>query len=145
MTTTTERFQVVQYQPRTTEMLKEVVRLGKTDILFSAVQIIGEGGENNLHSHNAMDGLWFVLEGRARFYTTNNEVVAELGKYEGIVVPRETPYWFERIGGEQLQILQVEALLPNVKAVRTDYEPLKDSGKPYLNAESGTIGNPQDR
>ncbi len=140
MTTTESAFQVVKYEARSPERLKDFFKLGRTDILFAAVQALGAGGENNLHSHNAMDGFWFVLEGRARFYTTNNELVAEVGKYEGVIVPRDTPYWFESSGDEPLHLLQVEAILPGVKEVRTDYEPIKESGKAYLGA-AGTIRN----
>src|SRR5207244_13182589 len=49
--------------------------LVRSDIMFSAVQIIREGGENSLHSHSAMDGFWFVLRGRARFYGAEDKLI----------------------------------------------------------------------
>jgi len=107
---------------------KALVRLAQTNIMFSAIQIIEDGGDNNLHSHAAMDGLWFVLTGRVRFYGTKDDVIiAELGPHEGIFVPRNFPYWFEKIGEDQLQLLQVEAIDRTVKNLRTDYKEQKQS------------------
>ena len=87
---------------------KALVRLAHTPDLSCNVQVIGEGGENNLHAHEHLEGTWFVLGGRARFYTTGDELIAELGVHEGIVIPRGFPYWFESVGDDELEILQVE-------------------------------------
>ena len=107
---------------------KALVRLAQSNIMFSAIQIIEDGGDNNLHSHAAMDGLWFVLTGRARFYGTKEDVIiAELGPHEGIFIPRDFPYWFEKIGGDQLQLLQVEAIDRTIKNLRSDYKEQKQS------------------
>ncbi len=107
---------------------KALVRLAQSDIMFSAIQIIEDGGDNNLHSHAAMDGLWFVLGGRARFHgTTEDVVIAELGPHEGIFIPRDLPYWFEKIGDDRLVLLQVEAIDRTVKNTRTDYNEQKQS------------------
>jgi mannose-6-phosphate isomerase-like protein (cupin superfamily) len=111
---------------------KNVQVLCRTDRLFGAIQTLQHGGENNLHSHAHLDGVWFVLSGHVRFYTTDNEVVADLGPHEGILIPRGYKYWFEAIGDEQLQILQLEASdipVPTMKdlaADRTDYEAATD-------------------
>jgi mannose-6-phosphate isomerase-like protein (cupin superfamily) len=88
---------------------KAVRNLGRTDIAFVALQIIRKGGENNLHSHPHVDGFWTVLKGRVKFYTTDDVLVADLGPLEGIVIPRNYPYWFESSGDEDLEILQFEA------------------------------------
>ena len=107
---------------------KALVRLAQSPVMFSAIQIIEDGGDNNLHSHAAMDGLWFVLSGRARFYGTKEDVViAELGPHEAIFIPRDFPYWFEKIGDERLELLQVEAIDRTVKNTRTDYTEQKQS------------------
>jgi mannose-6-phosphate isomerase-like protein (cupin superfamily) len=134
MTEVVERFseQVFVYQrPELGDRKKVVVLLARTDVAFCAVQIVREGGENNLHSHANQDGFWFVLAGRARFYTTGDELIGDLGPNEGIVVPRGYPYWFESSGDEQLEILQVEAspkgLGEDLGADRVDHEPLKPS------------------
>ena len=88
---------------------KAIKLLARSDRAFCAVQVIGRGGENNLHSHAHVDGFWFVLSGRARFYTTDDELVADCGPGEGLMIPRGYPYWFESSSPEELEILQFEA------------------------------------
>jgi mannose-6-phosphate isomerase-like protein (cupin superfamily) len=101
---------------------KAVVRLVQSDIFMGNVQVLSEGGDTNLHSHAGMDGFWFVLQGRARFYgPTQNEVIAELGQHEGVFIPRNFRYWFEKIGDEKLEILQVAAIDRTVRNDRTNY------------------------
>jgi mannose-6-phosphate isomerase-like protein (cupin superfamily) len=108
---------------------KGVSVLCRTDRMFAAVQTLQNGGENNLHSHAHLDGVWFVLRGKVRFYTTDDDVVAELGPQEGILIPRGYKYWFESMGDEELQLLQVEAsdvpvpTLRDVAADRIDHSP----------------------
>jgi mannose-6-phosphate isomerase-like protein (cupin superfamily) len=87
---------------------KDIVFLCNTDRMVAAVQVLREGGENNLHRHDHLDGFWYVLKGRVRFYTTGDELVGEFGPGEGVLVPRGYPYWFETAGDETLELLQVE-------------------------------------
>lgn len=88
---------------------KALVKLCRTDRMIGIVQVIAQGGENNLHSHRHADGLWFVLSGRVRFYGDEGRVIGEYGRHEGVLIPRGCPYWFEAVGGEEAEILQVEA------------------------------------
>ena len=100
----------LQDPPKATRM-RSVVPLVKTDIMVGNMQILNQGGELQLHSHTGMDGFWFVLRGRVRFYGPEQDTVsAELGPMEGIFIPRNVPYWFETMGDEQAHILQVEAV-----------------------------------
>ena len=50
-------------KPGSQETDKAIVGLGQTDIIRGAVQVVRKGGDNNLHSHTGMDGLWKI--GRA--------------------------------------------------------------------------------
>jgi mannose-6-phosphate isomerase-like protein (cupin superfamily) len=120
---------VIKYGPPNEEFAgKAVIRLVQSDILFGNVQVIREGGDNNLHSHAGMDGFWFVLKGNARFYgPTDDEVIAELGPHQGVFIPRNFAYWFEKIGDEELEILQVEAIDRSVRNVRTDHTAIKSA------------------
>ena len=108
---------------------KKVVRLARTDHMMGIIQVIKSGGENNLHSHAHYDGFWFVLKGRVRFYGDNDVLVGEYGANEGVLVPRNTPYWFESAGEEELHLLQVESFdVPlrtkeEVSADRKDHRP----------------------
>jgi mannose-6-phosphate isomerase-like protein (cupin superfamily) len=88
---------------------KQVVTLGRTDRILANVQVLREGGENNLHSHPHLDGFWMVLQGRVRFYGDDDVVLGEFGPHEGIIIPRNSRYWFESVSDEPLEILQVEA------------------------------------
>ena len=77
---------------------KKHVPLCKTPLLKADVQVLGDNGANNLHSHTGSDGFWYVLKGRAKFYNEHDEVVGDLGPTEGILTPHDTPYWFESTG-----------------------------------------------
>ena len=99
---------------------KGIVPLAKSDIMVSAVHVVRSGGETSFHVHTGMDGLWFVLKGRARFYTgeansKGDKLISELGPFEGVFLPRGVPYWFEQTGDEELEILQVEAFAKGEK------------------------------
>lgn len=104
---------------------KAIVSLCQTDIIRGAVQIVREGGDNNLHSHTGMDGFWMVLKGRVRFYGPGDEVLGEFGPHEGIVMPRNAQYWFESCGDEDLELLQVVAFDRDVRNDRVDASPQK--------------------
>lgn len=114
--------QPLSYTRPQDDRTKTVVKMARTDVLKADVQYIREGGENNLHSHTGNDGFWWVLEGRVRFYGEGSEPVAELGKGEGMLVPRGTMYWFESAGDEDLEILHVAAFAsPDDR--RVDHQP----------------------
>ena len=94
--------------------------LCKTDLVTADVRVIVQGGENELHYHTGNDGFWMVLGGRVRYYGEGDAVIAELGKHEGILIPRGFSYWFESVGEERLQLLHVGA-----KAQDTDDRNIK--------------------
>ena len=104
---------------------KGIVKLAESDIIRGRVQVVREGGENNLHSHNGMDGFWLVLRGRVKFYGPGDELIAELSEHEGILLPRGTQYWFESSGDVDLELLQMAAFEKGVQVERVDVEPQK--------------------
>lgn len=120
---------IVKYVKPQTDRVKGVAVLARSDIMLSAVQLVKKGGETNLHAHSAFDGLWFVLNGRARFYGRDNVVLGEFGQHEGAFIPRGVPYWFESASEEPLEILQVECAEKGVTPKRIDYEPPRASRK----------------
>ena len=79
------------------------------DICVSTVQVFHKKGAGvTLHYHRNEDGYWLVLGGRAKFYGADGEVFADLGKFEGVFVPRFTRYWFESSDeNEPLELLRV--------------------------------------
>lgn len=105
---------------------KGIARLCRSDIIYSSVHILDEGGENNLHAHSAQDGIWIVLKGRVRFYGKDDALLAELGPLQGIHIPRGFYYWFEKAGAERLEVLQIEAIDKTIVNKRLDATPSKD-------------------
>jgi quercetin dioxygenase-like cupin family protein len=126
---------VFKYKSRPITRPKEFDLLSQSDLIVAGVQTVGEGGETNLHSHPHIDGFWFVLRGRARFYTTGDEVVADLGPYEGIHIPRNFRYWFEGVGEDNLEILQVQASDRSVSTVFGSERDRLDHAPPRQNME----------
>lgn len=86
---------------------KEIVLLCKGKRMRGAVHIVRKGGEEHLHSHKTVDGFWMVLSGRVRFHGEGDTVIGEFGPMEGLLVPRNTRYWFETVGEDELELLQV--------------------------------------
>lgn len=120
------RARVFKYnQPELTSK-KTLVRLARTDRMLAFVQVLREGGENNLHSHGHLDGFWMVLKGRARFYGEGDKLLADLGPHEGILLPRNFKYWFESSSDETLELLQVEAADISMPEDRQVIEDRKD-------------------
>jgi len=119
-------FQTFSYKkPENLRRGKGIVQLAQSDIIRGRVQIVREGGENNLHSHTGMDGFWMVLAGKVKFYGPGDVLIGEFGKHEGILVPRGAQYWFESSGDEELEILQMAAFEKGVKVTRNDVTPQK--------------------
>jgi len=111
------------YKKLTGDQKKQVALLGRTDHLLGMIQVVKEGGDNNLHMHPHTDGIWMVLRGQARFYGENEVVLGEFGELEGIVLPRGTKYRFEKIGSADLEILAMQAFdipLSELKAIQDD-------------------------
>lgn len=119
--------QLVNYNLPSVVASKVVVPLARSDIMYCAVQVLREGGANNLHSHTGMDGLWFVLRGRMKFYGEGHKLIGEFGPHQGVFVPRNVPYWFESVGDEPLELLQAESIDRRGKNSRIDLEPKKKS------------------
>jgi len=88
-------------------MVKQIANLVRGDLMRLNVQIVKEGGENNLHYHTGGDTVWLVLKGGARFYGVGDKLLGELGPQGGILLPGGARYWFEKVGAEDLEILQI--------------------------------------
>ncbi len=123
--TETPSYQTFSYKKPELKRGKGIVQLAGSDIIRGRVQIVSEGGENNLHSHRGMDGFWFVLSGKVKFYGPGDVVIGEFGKHEGILVPRGAEYWFESSGDEDLELLQMAGFEKGVKTERIDAAPQK--------------------
>ena len=129
--------QIVKYKMPDKVAPKVVVPIARSDIMYCAVQVLRDGGANNLHSHTGMDGLWLVLKGRMRFYDEKG-LVGEYGQHEGVFVPRNTPYWFESVGDEPLELLQAESIDRRGKNKRIDHEARKGGALNNVVVKSNT-------
>lgn len=88
---------------------KQVSQLANGELLRLRVQRVKEGGENNLHYHTGSETTWMVLGGRARFYGPEDKLLGEFGPMEGILIPGGARYWFEKVGDEDLEVMQIVA------------------------------------
>lgn len=88
---------------------KEIALLCKESMIRGAIHVVRKGAEEHLHSHKFIDGFWMVLKGRARFHGDNGVVIGEFDPLEGVLIPRNTRYWFESVGEQELEMLQVLA------------------------------------
>jgi mannose-6-phosphate isomerase-like protein (cupin superfamily) len=94
-------------KPPDNGQVKQIANLFRSDLIRLNVQIVTEGGENNLHYHTGGDNCWMVLRGAARFYGVDDKLLGEFGANEGILLPGGSRYWFEKVGSEDLEILQI--------------------------------------
>src|ERR1700759_2128058 len=101
--------------------LRGISTLASTDILSAIVQTLAPGARPGLHAHGSYDGFYFVLAGRARFYGRNNELFAEIGPHEAVLVPRNTPYAFEA-AGDEVQLLAINVTDKTAEETFTAYE-----------------------
>ncbi len=128
------RMQPLRYARPDSGKPKDIVMMGKSARLRTQVQIVHEGGENNLHYHTNSDTCWYVIRGRVRFYGVGDTLIGEYGPREGILIPEGSRYWFEKTGDEDLELLQVVGLGGEGKAERINLEQHKEwmAGDAYL-------------
>lgn len=84
--------------------------LGRTDLIRGILHHFKRGGGEPIpHYHANTDCFWLVLEGRARFYGADDELIGEFGPQEGAILPAYARYRFENVADGDLQLLQVMA------------------------------------
>ncbi len=65
-----------------------------------------------------------MSKGRVKFYGPEDVLIGEFGPNEGTFTPAYSRYWFENIGDEDLELLQVSAFQSGAaNAGRTDAAP----------------------
>jgi len=103
------RVKPFRYKKPASSHVKEIVPLTKSALMKAVVQIVRDGGENNLHYHTGSDTTWMVLKGRVKFYGPGDALIGEFGAHEGVFMPGGARYWFEKAGDEELELLQMVA------------------------------------
>jgi mannose-6-phosphate isomerase-like protein (cupin superfamily) len=129
---------VFKYQTPEFEGVKKSMVVCSSDLMKVMVQVVKDGGENNLHSHTGDDAFWYVLSGTVKFYGEGDEVIGEFNKGEGILIPRGFKYWFESSSSEPLEILRVTAKDQKVENQRVDH-----SAKKQWMVDQNTFGTRQ--
>ncbi|MGH7796360.1 MAG: cupin domain-containing protein [Candidatus Binatia bacterium] len=114
-----------RYQTPQFEGVKKTLQVCNSDLMKVQVQIVKDGGENNLHTHTGEDAFWYVISGAVKFYGEGDKLVGEYKKGEGILIPRGYKYWFESAANEPLEILRVTAKDQNAENKRVDLSPKK--------------------
>lgn len=115
-----------RYQTPEFDGVKKSMIVCNSDLMKVMVQIVKDGGENNLHTHTGDDAFWYVISGAVKFYGEGDKLIGEYKKGEGILIPRGFKYWFESSAKEALEILRVTAKDQNVDNKRVDLSPKKD-------------------
>jgi mannose-6-phosphate isomerase-like protein (cupin superfamily) len=117
---------------------KKTWQVCNSDLMKVQVQVVKDGGENNLHTHTGEDAFWYVISGAVKFYGEGDKVVGEYKKGEGLLVPRGYKYWFESASSEPLEILRVTAKDQSIDNKRVDLSPQKQ-----WMVDQNTFGNRQ--
>jgi mannose-6-phosphate isomerase-like protein (cupin superfamily) len=104
---------IFEVRPQLLEQGKQTTTLATTDLITAQVAVGKPGGETVFHYHTGEDQIFLVLAGEARFYTDEDRVVATIGRYQGILVPRLGRYWFESASDEPLVYVRVGAKAQN--------------------------------
>ena len=127
-----------RYQTPQFEGVKKTLQVCTSDLMKVQVQVVKDGGENNLHTHTGDDAFWYVISGAVKFYGEGDRLVGEYKKGEGILIPRGYKYWFESAASEPLEILRVTAKDQTVENQRVDH-----SAKKQWMVDQNTFGTRQ--
>lgn len=91
----------------------------KTDHLEICIKVYADGGENKMHRHTSIDHAFVVLSGKAVFHVGTDDNVKVLNKYEGIMLPQNTDYWFQS-AEPNLVMLKVTANIAGAENILKD-------------------------
>ena len=83
--------------------------MAKTDLMSVVLKVYAEGGENTMHAHPTEDHTFVVLQGQATFRLDSDDNVVVVDKFEGVMFPKGSYYWFHSSGDENLVMLRVGA------------------------------------
>lgn len=82
--------------------------LATAENLWMSIKVYASGGENALHAHGGEDHAFIVLQGKATF-TFGDGRSSVVGKYEGVMIPKNALYKFQADESENLVLLRVGA------------------------------------
>lgn len=138
---TTEKPKTQKFSLRTPYMKQGRITqlVAETENLWIHTKINSEGGENEIHTHLDEDHAFIVLEGQMSVFDENGGEI-QVGKYQGVMIPKGAYYRYLNTGDENLVVLRVGAGVKGQKQggdemrVRPDGRPL-----PALSQENKTV------
>jgi mannose-6-phosphate isomerase-like protein (cupin superfamily) len=80
--------------------------LATAENLWASIKVYASGGENALHSHGGEDHAFIVLQGKATFTFADGRA-SLVGRYEGVMIPKNVLYKFEADESENLVLLRI--------------------------------------
>jgi len=118
----------VMSAPQTFEMKDKIERnvhlFARTDTLSIMEHVWEVGsGEVELHTHHLSDAGWLVTKGEVTFFDENNEVIAKLGKDQGVFIPRGVKYSFANSGNEPLVMFRASSRVAPLQPGQLDRDP----------------------
>ena len=104
--------------------------LATAENLWVNIKVYASGGENALHAHGGEDHSFIILQGKATF-TFGDGSTSLVGRYEGVMIPKNVQYKFVADEAENLVMLRVGAGVRSVKGLDdlTSFGAPKDVGK----------------
>lgn len=99
----------VLFSLRDTPLLEQGTTYGPlatAENLWVNLKVYASGGENALHSHGGEDHTFIIMQGKATF-TFGDGRTQVVGKYEGVMLPKNAKYKFVADEAENLVILRV--------------------------------------
>jgi hypothetical protein len=92
------------------------VKLAGTDVARAQIQVLNEGGENNLHFHANVDLIYVVLQGEVHFYGVGDKLLGKFVPWQGLKLPQYSRYWFKSVGKQEAVLLQMSGYPKGAKA-----------------------------
>lgn len=80
--------------------------LATAENLWVNLKVYASGGENALHSHAGEDHAFIILQGKATFTFVDGSTKV-VGKYDGVMIPKNAKYKFEADEAENLVMIRV--------------------------------------
>jgi mannose-6-phosphate isomerase-like protein (cupin superfamily) len=102
------------------EGVKKTWQVCNSDLMKVQVQVVKNGGENNLHTHTGEDAFWYVISGAVKSHKATKRSVNIKRRR---LMARGYKYWFESVA--KTRNPRVTAKDQNIDNKRVDLSPQK--------------------
>ena len=80
--------------------------VAESELSWYHIKVYAQGGENALHMHPNEEHSFVILEGEATFYDVDEQPTV-VTKYQGVLLPKGTLYYFQSTGDTHLVMLRI--------------------------------------